>query len=229
MAKKKKDASPSTLENVEHTLTKTEQYLEENYKTLLNWLAVVVAVVAVVWLGRMFLNKRSSEAQSQMYQAEMYFEIDSMSLALNGDGNYLGFLDIESSYKMTRAANLARYYAGISYLKLGEYENAIEYLNKFKKKDDVLAASATAAIGDAYIELGDIESGIRHYNEAISIASENNFLAPVFLMKAGIAYEVNGNYDKALEIYERLRDEFSTTSEGGTAERHIARVKLLKE
>jgi tetratricopeptide (TPR) repeat protein len=227
MAKKNKVSSPRALENVEHTLTRTEQYLEDNYRTLLNWLAVVVGIVAVIWLGKMFLNKRSSEAQSQMYQAEMYFEADSMSLALYGDGNYLGFLDIESEYKMTRAANLARYYSGIAFLKLGEYDEAIEYLGKFRKRDKILAATATAAIGDAYIELGDIGNGIRYYDEAISISSGNSFLSPVFMMKAGTAYEVNGDYDKALEIYQRLRDEFPSSSEGGNAERHIARVKLL--
>jgi tetratricopeptide (TPR) repeat protein len=227
MAKKKKVSSPGAMENVEHTLTKTEQYLEENYRTLLNWLAVVVGIVAVIWLGKMFLDKRSSEAQSQMYQAEMYFEADSMSLALYGDGNYLGFIDIESTYKMTKAANLARYYAGIAFLKLGEYEDAIEYLGKFRKSDEVLGATATAAIGDAYIEMGEIDKGIGYYNDAISLSAENSFLTPVFMMKAGTAYEVNGDFSKALEIYQRLRDEFPSTSEGGNAERHIARVKLL--
>ncbi|MFO7574634.1 MAG: tetratricopeptide repeat protein [Bacteroidales bacterium] len=227
MAKKNKASSPKALENVEHTLTKTEQYLEENYRTLINWLAVVVGIVAVIWLGKMFLDKRSTEAQSQMYQAEMYFEADSMSLALYGDGNYLGFLDIESTYKMTKAANLARYYAGIAFLKLGEYDDAIEYLDKYRKRDKVLAATATAATGDAWIELGDIDKGIEYYNDAISLSSGNSFLAPVFMMKAGTAYEVNGDYGKALEIYQRLRDEFPSSSEGGNAERHIARVKLL--
>ena len=216
-----------TMENVGQTLTRTEQYLEENYRTLLNWLAVVVVLVAVIWLGRIFLNKRSSEAQSQMYQAEMYFEKDSMSLALNGDGNYLGFLDIESGYKMTRAANLARYYSGIAFLKLGQYEDAIEYLSKFKKRDKVLASTATAAIGDAWVELGEVEKGIGFYKDAISLSSGNSFLTPVFMMKAGIAYEVNKDYGSALQIYQRLRDEFPSSSEGGNAERHIARVKLL--
>ncbi len=227
MAKKTKVSSPTGLENVEQTLTRTEQYLEENYRRLLNWLAVVVAIVAVIWLGRIFLNKKSSEAQSQMYQAEMYFEKDSMSLALYGDGNFLGFIDIESSYKMTRAGNLARYYAGIAFLKMGQYEDAISYLGRFKKRDKVLSATATAALGDAHIELGDIEKGISYYKEAVSLSSGNSFLAPVFMMKAGIAYEVKGDYESALDIYQRIRDEYPASSEGSNAERQIARVKLL--
>ena len=94
MAKNKKDVNPPTISNVEQTLSRTEQYLEENYKTMLTVLAVIIAVIGLGWLGKMYLNKRNDEAQAQMYQAERYLEMDSLKLALNGDGNYLGFLDI---------------------------------------------------------------------------------------------------------------------------------------
>ena len=60
-----------------------------------------------------------------MYQAERYLEMDSLKLALNGDGNYLGFLDIAKDYKFTTAGNLAKYSAGICYLHLGDYEKRL--------------------------------------------------------------------------------------------------------
>jgi tetratricopeptide (TPR) repeat protein len=228
MAKKKATAAPQALENVEQTLTRTEKYLEENYRTLLTGLAVIAGIAGLIWLGSIYLNKRSSDAQSQMFQAERYFEIDSVSLALNGDGNYLGFLDISQSYKMTKAANLAKYYAGICYLKLGEYEDAIEYLESFKKRDNVLAATATGAIGDAYVELGDMAKGVAYYAEAANFSS-NEFLTPVFLMKEGQVHESLGDYGKALEAYQRIMDEYPTSTEGTTVEKHIARVKLLNK
>ena len=108
MAKNKKDENPQTISNVEQTLTRTEQFLEENYKTLLIGLGVIVGISRFVWLGKLYLNNRNDEAQSQMYQAERYLEMDSLKLALNGDGNYLGFLDIAKDYKFTNAGNLAR-------------------------------------------------------------------------------------------------------------------------
>jgi membrane protein DedA with SNARE-associated domain len=92
MAKKQKDENPQTISNVEETLSRTEHFLEENYKTLLTVLGVIVGIVALVWVGKLYLNNRNEEAQSQMYQAERYLEMDSVKLALNGDGNYLGFL-----------------------------------------------------------------------------------------------------------------------------------------
>jgi hypothetical protein len=98
MAKKKKDDNPQTISNVEQTLTKTEHYLEKNYKPLLTGLGIIVVLVALVYLGKLYLNNRNVEAQSQIYQAEKYLETDSLNLALNGDGNYLGFLEIQVTW-----------------------------------------------------------------------------------------------------------------------------------
>ena len=89
-------------------------------RSLLIGLGVIVVIVGMFWLGKIYLNGRNDEAQSQMYQAERYLEMDSLKLALNGDGNYLGFLDIAKNYKLTHAGNLALYSAGICYLHLGQ-------------------------------------------------------------------------------------------------------------
>lgn len=224
MAKKTQDDSQGM--KVEQTLTKTERFLEENYKTLSIALGVIVALVAIFWLGKFYLNKRNAEAQSQMYQAERYLEMDSLSLALNGDGNYLGFLDIANDYKLTNSGNLARYGAGICYLHLGQYQEAIDILDKYSKKDKILGSLAIGATGDAYVELGDLEKGVSKYIEAADFAA-NSFSTPLFLMKAGEIHELNGSYSEALKIYERIFNEYPESTEGTSVEKYIARVKLL--
>jgi len=226
MAKNKKDENPQTISNVEQTLTRTEHFLEENYKTLLIGLGVVVVLVGIIWLGKLILNKRNDEALSQMYQAERYLEMDSLKIALNGDGNYLGFLDIAKDYKFTNSGNLALYSAGICYLHLGDYEEAIRFLNKYSKKDKVLGALAIGATGDAYVESGNTDKGVSKYIEAADFA-KNSFNTPIFLMKAGEIYELNGKYPEALKLYERIQNEYPESTEGTTIEKYIARVKLL--
>jgi len=226
MAKKKKGDSSQGLKNVEETLTKTEQFLEQNYKLLIYVLGVIVVLVGLFWLFRMYLVKRNNEAQSQMYQAERYLDIDSLNLALYGDGNYLGFLDISEDYKFTKAGNLARYSAGICFLHLGQYEDAIDMLEKYSKKDKLIGSLAIGATGDAWVEMGDINKGITKYIEAAEYA-DNEFNTPLFLMKAGELYELEGNYDKALKIYERIQSEYPESTEGSSIEKYIARVKLL--
>jgi tetratricopeptide (TPR) repeat protein len=226
MAKKNKEGNPASMKNVEQTLTKTEQFLEQNYKRLLIALGVVVAIVGLFWLGRIYLSKRNDEAQSQMYQAERYLEMDSLSLALNGDGNYLGFLDIAKEYKFTNAGNLARYGAGICYLHLKQYEDALDFLEKYSKKDKVLGSLAIGATGDAYVELGETDKGVLKYIEAADFA-KNSFNTPLFLMKAGEIYELSGKYSDALNLYERIQKEYPESTEGLSIEKYIARVKLL--
>lgn len=226
MAKNKKDENPQTISNVEETLTRTEHFLEENYKSLLIGLGVIIVLVGIGWLGKLYLNKRNDEAQSQIFQAEKYFAADSIKLALNGDGNYLGFIDINKDYKLTRSGNLASYYAGICYLKLGEYQEAINYLDKYSKKDKVIGSIAIGATGDAYVELGDLDKGIAKYIEAADYA-DNSFNTPLFLMKAGELYELKGNFAEALKLYERIELKYPESTEGTAIDKYIARVKLL--
>jgi tetratricopeptide (TPR) repeat protein len=226
MASNKKDVNPQTISNVEETLTRTEQFLEENYKTLLIGLGVIVVLVGLFWLGRLYLGKKNDEAQSQMYQAERYFEMDSLNLALNGDGNYLGFLDIIKDYKLTNAGNLARYNAGICYLHLGKYQEAIDFLDKYSKKDKVLGSLAIGATGDAYVELGDLDKGVSKYLEAAEFGM-NSFNTPLFLMKAAELYELTGKYSDALKVYERIESDYPESTEGSTIDKYISRVKLL--
>jgi tetratricopeptide (TPR) repeat protein len=224
--KKKKESAPSTISNVEETLTKTEQFLEDNFKALLTGLAIVIGLVGLVWLGKMYISNRNEEAQSQMYQAERYLEEGSYELALNGDGNYLGFLDIADEYRLTSTGNLALYGAGICHLHLGNYDDAIDYLEKYSLKDKVIGSLAIGATGDAYVELGELETGISKYMEAADFA-ENSFNTPLFLLKAGEIYEITGDYAEALELYERIERQYPESTEGTSIEKYIARVRLL--
>lgn len=228
MAKKTKEENPQGLKNVEETLTKTEQFLEQNYKLVLYVLGALVIMVGIFWLIRLYVNKKNDEAQSQIYQAERYLEMDSIKLALNGDGNYLGFLDIATDYKFTYAGNLARYSAGICYLHLGQYQDALDMLEKYTKKDKVLGSMALGAEGDAYVELGELDKGITKYLEAAEYAS-NGFNTPFFLMKAGEIYEMNNNYSEALKVYERIKNEYPESNEGLSIDKYIARIKVLMQ
>jgi tetratricopeptide (TPR) repeat protein len=226
MAKSKKEANQPALSSVEETLTRTEQYLEENYKPLLIGLGIIIVLVGLGWLGKIYLNKRNDEAQSQMFQAEKYLEIDSLKLALNGDGNYLGFLDIVKEYKFTKSANLAKYCSGICYLHLGKYNEAITYLDKYSKKDKVIGSLAIGATGDAYVQLGDVDRGISKYIEAAEFG-KNSFNSPLFLMKAGELYELSGKFSDALKMYQRIAEKYPESTEGSSIDKYIARVKLL--
>ncbi len=224
---KKIDKTEERIVAVEEAFSKTEQFIEKNQKIIL----IVVGAIILVVLGyfgfkRLYLAPREKEAQSQMFMAEKYFEMDSLTRALKGDGNYLGFLDIMDQYKFTKSANLSHYYAGICYLKKGEFQNAIDHLSDFSSDDELIGPMATGALGDAYMELNNTDKAIDCYLKAAD-KRKNDLTSPMFLMKAGMACELAGKNDLALKTYMRIKTEFSRTNEGREIDKYIARLNGL--
>ncbi|TSA34045.1 MAG: tetratricopeptide repeat protein [Porphyromonadaceae bacterium] len=225
MVSKSKGKQEDNLEVVEHALTNTEHFIEQNQRTITIALIAIVAVVGI-FLGykRFIVSPKEKEAQSQMFAAEQYFEKDSFNLALNGDGNYLGFLDIIDQYKVTRSAKLAHYYSGISYLKLGKFQDAIDQLKKFTLKDEMVSPISKGAIGDAYSELGRTDEAVDYYMKAARMRP-NNFVTPIYLMKAGELLEANKEYTKAIPLYKEIQKDYPESNEGRKIEKYIARAE----
>jgi len=213
------------LQAVEQTLNKTELFIQNNQKTLSLIAVAILAFVAGYFAYERYVKlPNEREAQAQMFMAERYFEKDSFNLALNGDGNNYGFLQIVDNYSSTRSGNLAKYYIGVSYLHMGQFEQALESLKDFEANDEMVYPIAKGDIGDAYMELGNKEDAIKYYLKAVD-ASTNNFTTPIYLMKAARVYEDIGNNEKALELYKKIDTDFHNSTEANSIEKYITRVK----
>ncbi|HSV75552.1 MAG TPA: tetratricopeptide repeat protein [Bacteroidales bacterium] len=211
---------------VEEALGRSERFIEKNYKIIIGTVAAIVLIIAVfIGYTRFVLTPRETDARAEMFMAEIYFSQDSLQLALEGDGVYPGFLDIISDYRFTSSANLARYYAGVIFLRQGLFEDAIENLKKFRGRDQLVTAMAYGAIGDAYLELENLERAARYYRKAYK-HRPNDLTTPLYLFRAGLVYEKMEEPAKALELYNRIRDEFPNSAEGQNIERFIGRVSV---
>ncbi len=221
-------AKKQTKEPVDIDLTeaysKTERFINENQNVVTS-ITVAIALIIGGYFGisRLYIEPLEEEAQSQMFMAQQYFDMDSFRLALEGDGNYLGFIDIMDEYAWTKSGNLANYYAGISYLHQGDFESAIDYLDGFNCDDPVINSMALGAVGDAYMEMEESDKGIKYYGKAAN-HSDNEFTAPYFLLKYGMALEMNGNLEQAQEAYERIKNDYPDTQQGRDIEKYIYRV-----
>jgi len=223
---KKKTAQEDNLQELESALTRTEQFIEDNQKKITYVVGAIVVIVGIyLAFNRFYMQPKENEALSQMFMAENYFEKDSFNLALNGDGNYLGFLDIIDDYGLTKSANRAKYYTGISYLHLGQYEDAIDYLKKFKTNDLLLGPVKTGAIGDAMLELGNTDDALKQYKKAYS-ETDNILTTPIYKMKAAKLLESMNKLEEALKLYEEIKKDYPESAEGSTVDRYIARVKI---
>jgi len=225
MTSKAKGKQDDNLEVVEHALSSTEHFIEQNQKTITIALIVIVAVVGI-FLGykKFIVSPKEKEAKNEILAAEQYFEKDSFNLALNGDGNNLGFIDVIDKYKSTKPGKLARYYAGISYLKLGKYQEAIDQLKKFNLKDKLVRPISIGATGDAYAELGNTQEAINYYIKAARY-NANEFTTPIYLMKAGELLEASKDYKKAISLYGEIQKDYAESAEGRKIEKYIARAQ----
>lgn len=226
MAKKQKEVQgDKNLGNIESALSKTELFIEDNQKLLVNVLLVILAIAMLVIAGnRYILKPKNAEAAASMYMAERYFERDSFDLALHGYGTFPGFLDIIDEYSITKSAKLAKYYAGVCYNETGDHESAIDYLSKYSTRDLLIGAASMSTLGDAYTELQEYDKAAGTYLKAAK-KYENSFSSPIILKKAGIVYEEMGELDKALEVYKRISLQYPDSNEGREIKKYIGRVE----
>ncbi len=221
MAEKDKDQ----VIDITETIDKAEHYVQENKKSLsIIGGAIVLVIGGYLGYTNFIVKPQEENAQKQMFVAERYFQNDSLDLAINGDGNFPGFLQIIDDYGSSNSANLAHYYLGICYLKKGQYEKAIEYLSGYDAEDDVTGAIALGGIGDANLELGKNDEAMNYYRKAAEW-DDNSFTAPLYMKKQAMVYELQNDSKSALEIYEKIKKDFPTSTEGRDMDKYIARAQ----
>jgi len=193
------------------------------------------AIVAVLVLGggwfayqQYVVKPKEEKAAEAMFKAEQYFAMDSSRLVLNGDGQYKGVLNVISNFGGTKAANLAHYYAGISYLKLGEFDNAVKHLKDFSTDAKQVQLLATGCLGDAYAELNKKEEAIDAYKKAAATFEEDETNASEYLFRAALLLETTGKTQEALELYKSLKTKFPKTDKGFQADKYIYRLSIEK-
>ena len=223
---KKEEHKHELLENPEalkEKLAGAESWLEQNPKIVVGIAAAILIIVGGYFAFNYYKNGQNDLAQKEMFQAVYYFEADSLDKALNGDGNNLGFLEIIDEYGVTDAANLANYYAGVSYLKQGKFELARLYLEDFTASDLLIQARAYSLVGDSYMEEKKYDDAAKYYNKAANY-KPNKYFSPTYLMKEALAYEKLNQNDKARETYDKIINQYWESSEYQKARKFKARL-----
>jgi tetratricopeptide (TPR) repeat protein len=233
-----KSTTAEVFNTLDETASKSEQWVIKNQKIIF----IVLAAIVVGILGYLSYHKyvqgpKEKEAADELAFPKAYFEdaitntvaADSLyTLALNGaDGKY-GFVDIASEYSGTKAGNLANYYAGLSYLKLKKYKEAIDHLEDFSSDDELLGPIAKGAIGDAFSDINQPEDALDYYLKAADLR-DNNFSSPLFLFKAGNTALELGKNDKALDIFNRIKTDYPLSNEAQNIDVYINKATYASE
>ncbi|MBL7718138.1 MAG: tetratricopeptide repeat protein [Flavipsychrobacter sp.] len=202
----------------------------EKNKKRINTAIIVVVVAVGGFLGykNFYQAPREEKASAQMYFPQKYLAADSLDKALNGDGQHKGFLNVIKKYSGTDAANLANYYAGVCYLRKGDSKNAIKYLGEFNGKGTLVEYSAMGALGDAYMNEGKTDKAVDYYVKAAG-KKDDAVHAPIYLFRAGLAYEKLNKPEEAKKMYQKIRAEYPMTQEGQKVDKQLAQLGDLGE
>ena len=222
---KKKNTAEKQLANIEEGLSKTEQFIEDNSRVLF----ITIGLIVFIFIGyygykNLYEKPLNKKAQKQLFIAEQYFEKDSFKTALNGTDLFDGLISIIDQYSSTTSGSLAKYYAGICYLNIGEYKNAITILDDYNSDDQLLLSIAKTAIGDAFSELDQTKEAIEYYKKSLNI-EKNPLTTPIVLMKCAKLYELEGDYKNALDCYQMIKNDYPENKNSKNIDKYINNIK----
>lgn len=211
-------------------VSKAEHFIEKNQKQIIyGIIAVAVLVGAYLGFHYGYSAPKEKKAAVALFKGEHYFAMDSFALALNGNGSdYDGFEAIAKDFSGTASGNLAKAYAGICYFKLGENDKAIDLLKSFNAKDDMISPAIIGLIGDSYVNAGNVKEGISYFEKAATKA-DNNLISPIYLKKAGLAYESLNQHKDAIKSYTTIKEKYFASREASDIDKYIVRATELSK
>lgn len=216
-----------TKKTTDDPLLKLEGAWLKYQKPLIIGVIIIVALVGGWYFYQtQVVAPKEQQAANAIYKAQENFAMDSINTALNGNSTDKGFLYVINNYGSTASGKLAKYYAGVCYLKLGNYLKAVEYLKDFHTDAGQVQMMAYGCLGDAYGELGKNDDAIASYKKAATTFVSDELNSSEYLFRAALKLETMGKTKEALETYKEIKDKFPKTNRAFEADKYIYRLSI---
>ena len=204
------------------------QVFYEKNKKMISTVGTVVLSVIVLYFAytKLYKGPNEEKAATALSYPQLFFAADSLNMALNGDGKNLGFSKITKKYSGTAAGNLAYYYEGACYLKMGDYKNAIKSLKEFNGKGTLVGNMAAGLLGEAYLETGENAKAIESFKKATD-NKDDNLITPLYLYHLALAYQASGNNNDAKAAFKRIKDDYPKSMQARDVDKELARLGEL--
>ena len=215
---KKETEKPILADEV---LGKSEAFVIKNKNTFIGVIVAIVVVVCGYLAYNTFIAEpKEAEAAKAIFKAEKYFVNGDFETALNGDGINAGLLLVIDENSGTDAAKMAYAYAGLCYAQQQNYDEAINYLEKYDGNDRLFSPMVKRALGNCYAHQENIDKAIKLLLQAADEA-DNVTVSPKCLFDVAAMYEKQGKTDKAVELYNRIKNEYPQAPEAVNIDRFI--------
>ena len=214
-----------TKEQLETDPLLTSYYLFNSFLKR-NMTAVVIASVAFIAIvgGGIFYylysQAQEAEAQELLVYAEQAFRQGEFETALWGDDDVLrtGLVDIINNYGRTSAGNLARYYAAVAESELGNYEEALRYIERFDPPRGILGVGPISFHAVMLSNLGDYSRAADVFQRAAEW-DINEATTPQNLFNAAQAAMEADEIARATRLVNRILNEYEDSQVADQARR----------
>jgi tetratricopeptide (TPR) repeat protein len=225
MAELKVREAPKVIESTDRAT-----YFWAKYKNIIIGISAAIILVVGGWLlyKNLVLKPKEERAAEAMFKAEEFFRNDSLTLALNGNGQNKGFLNVIKNFEGTKAANLSRFYAGVIYLRTNDFNNAVKHLKDFSTDSKQIQMITYGRLADAYSEQGKKDDAVNNYRKAGNFFPEDETNSSEFLFRAGYLLESMGKNKEAVEVYKEIKEKFPKTEKGFSIDKYIYRLSVEK-
>ena len=224
MAEQKHTQDPLDLEVA---MSASEAFIIKYKNKFLTGIAAIVILVGGVLGYQHFISEPNEKKASEaLFKGEQYFNADNFELALNGDSlGYEGFLNVANKFSGTDAGKLANAYAGLCYAQLGNYEEAVNYLNKFNANDHLVSPALLGTMGNCYAQLGQLDKAAATLVKAADKAN-SQALSPIYLIQAGQIYEKLGKKSEAVNAYKTVKEKYFNSYQSMDIDKYIERASV---
>ncbi len=190
----------------DEALGKAEEFVLKNKKA---FIAVILAIIIIAGINAAFSLRSNGNSEADEAIANIEYKVfeGDFETALNGDDFNIGLLEIIEKYDGTTAANKAHLYAGVVYAQQKQYEEAIKHLSEYEGSDNIIATKAKQTLGNCYSQIGETDKAIKLILEAGEEAN-NIAVTPTCLRDAAAMYEAQGKTAEAMELYNRIKNEY---------------------
>ncbi len=189
-------------------------------------IGLIVVVLGYIGYNKFIWEPANEESLEAVWYGERsLIDDENFVQAINGDSlQHKGLKYVAENYGSYDGGKIAQYDLGIAYLNNGQYAEAIAALEQVDFDDEMVSTVALGAMGDAHLELGDITAAFNHYEMAYQ-NSDNELTAPIYMLKAAYAKELEKKFDDAVKIYQELIEKYPDSPEIESAKKYIEMAK----
>ncbi|MGL5957221.1 MAG: tetratricopeptide repeat protein [Phocaeicola sp.] len=218
--------TPDPLD-LDEAMNSSEAFIIKYKNIFLSGIAAVVIVVGGFLGYKHFVSAPNElKAAESLFKGEQYFSNENYEAAIQGDSlGFKGLLQVANEFSGTKSGNLANAYIGISYAQLGNYEEAIKFLDKFSSNDLLISPAVLGTMGNCYAQMGEYDKAAATLIKAAD-KSDSQALSPIYLIQAGQLFEKINKNSEAIKAYTLIKEKYFNSYQSMDIDKYIERASM---